>query len=106
MKRLSHAFSAPLYQGVLRYAGLGQTPKFSVDVWRDLIVGMEWRKRFVCRVQSSSALCSKKALDDINRKSDHIFELVEHREQGRAVSSLQFIIKEKVKQEVIEASGP
>ncbi|OBR54055.1 replication initiation protein [Paraburkholderia tropica] len=104
MKRLSHAFSAPLYQNVLRYAGLGQTPKFSVDVWRDLIVGMEWRKGSYAVYKEFKRTVLKKALDDINRKSDHIFELVEHREQGRAVSSLQFIIKEKVKQEVIEAS--
>lgn len=104
MRRLSHAFSAPLYQNVLRYAGLGQTPAFSVDVWRDLIVGMEWRKGAYAEYKEFKRTVLKKALDDINRKSDHIFELVEHKERGRAVSSLQFIIKEKVKQEVLEAS--
>lgn len=104
MKRLSHAFSAPLYQNVLRYAGLGKTPKFTVDVWRDLIVGMEWRKGSYAEYKEFKRAVLKKALDDINLKSDHIFELIEFKEGGRAVSSIQFVISEKVKQEVLEPS--
>ncbi len=103
MKRLSHAFSAPLYQNVLRYEGLGQTPVLSVDVWRDLIVGMNWRKGSYAVYKEFKRTVLKKALDDINRNADHVFELVELKEGGRAVSSLQFIIKKKERQDVVAA---
>ncbi|WP_028221579.1 replication initiation protein [Paraburkholderia oxyphila] len=104
MKRFSRAATPPVYQNVLRYAGLGKTPALSVDVWRDLILGMDWRKGSYKVYKEFKRAVLQRALDEINTESDHTFELVELKEGGRAVTSLQFIIKEKVKPEVIEAS--
>jgi Initiator Replication protein len=101
MNRLTKAVSPPVYQNVLRYAGIGKTPVLSVDVWRDLIVGMDWRKGSYAEYKEFKRGVLLKALDEINAKSDHIFELIEIKD-GRAVSALQFLVKEKVKQEVIE----
>ncbi|MGF6604292.1 DNA-binding transcriptional MerR regulator [Paraburkholderia sp. GAS448] len=103
MNRFSKAVTAPVYQNVLRYAGIGKTPVLSVDVWRDLIVGMEWRKGSYAEYKEFKRAVLLKALDEINTKSDHNFELIEIKE-GRAISALQFLVKEKVKQEVIEPS--
>jgi DNA-binding transcriptional MerR regulator len=103
MNRFSKAVTAPVYQNVLRYAGIGKTPVLSLDVWRDLIVGMEWRKGSYAEYKEFKRAVVLKALDEINTKSDHNFELVEIK-QGRAISALQFLVKEKVKQEVIEPS--
>ena len=103
MNRFSKAVTAPVYQNVLRYVGIGKTPVLSVDVWRDLIVGMEWRKGSYAEYKEFKRAVLLKALDEINTKSNHVFELIETKE-GRAISALQFLIKDKVKQEVIEAS--
>ncbi|PNE59727.1 replication initiation protein [Paraburkholderia fungorum] len=103
MNRFSKAVTAPVYQNVLRYAGIGKTPVLSVDIWRDLIVGMEWRRGSYAVYKEFKRAVLLKALDEINTKSDHNFELVEIKE-GRSISALQFLVKEKVKQEVIEPS--
>lgn len=103
MNRFSKAVTAPVYQNVLRYAGIGKTPVLAVDVWRDLIVGMEWRKGSYAEYKEFKRAVILKALDEINMKSDHTFELIEIKE-GRAISALQFLVKEKVIQEAIEPS--
>lgn len=103
MNRFSKAVTPPVYQNILRYAGIGQTPILPVDVWRDLIVGMEWRKGSYAVYKEFNRAVLQKALTEINAKSDHIFEMIEVPE-GRKVVALQFLIKEKVKQEVIEAT--
>lgn len=104
MKRFSRAATPPVYQNVLRYASLGKTPVLSVDVWRDLILGIAWRKGSYKVYKEFKRAVLQRALDEINVESDHTFELVELKEGGRAVTSLQFIIKKKVKQEAIEAA--
>lgn len=102
MKRFSYAVTPSVYQNVLRYQGLGKTPALSVDVWRDMTVGMEWRKGSYKDYKEFKRRVILKALNDINEQSDHTFELIEVKEGGRAVTALQFLIKEKVVQEVIE----
>lgn len=97
IRRFRRASSAVLYENIVRYDGIGKTPELSVDVWRNLILGMEWKKGSYAEYKEFKRRILTFGVNEINAVSDHVVEMIEVKSKtnSRSVTAIQFIMRPK-----------
>lgn len=90
-----------LWENVVRYEGVGRTPKLSVESIRDLLLGLDWREGSYSQYKIFKSRVLQPALIEINEVSDHEIEMAEFK-NGRAIAAVQFSIKPKRKPEITQ----
>lgn len=100
-RKFSKTSTYAMWQNVIRYEGIGQTPRFKIDTLRDLIIGQDWPNGVYALYKEFKRTVLLPGVNEINKVSDHEIELVEFR-QGRSVAEVQFKIRSKNQPEVID----
>ncbi|WP_322106013.1 replication initiation protein [Paraburkholderia sp. J41] len=100
-REFKRGHSLTLWENVVRYEGVGRTPRLSVDTLRDLLLGMEWKRGSYAQYKTFKSRVLLPAIEEINRIADHEVELVEFK-VGRTVADIQFIIREKRKADTVQ----
>ncbi|WP_277184208.1 replication initiation protein, partial [Caballeronia sp. BR00000012568055] len=90
-----------LWENVVRYEGIGRTPKMSVDTLRDLLLGLDWVSGSYAQYKTFKSRVLLPALEEINRIADH--EITYHESKtGRTVTEVQLTINAKKKPEITQ----
>ena len=100
-REFKRGHSLTLWENVVRYEGVGRTPKLGVDTLRDLLLGMEWKRGSYVQYKTFKSRVLLPALEEINRIADHEVELHEFK-VGRTIAEVQFTINEKKKPELVK----
>ncbi|MDA0574127.1 replication initiation protein [Burkholderia gladioli] len=88
-----------LWENVVRYEGVGRTPRLSVETIRDLLLGVDWPQGSYAQYKIFKSRILLPALEEINRIADHEIAMHEFK-TGRTITEVQFVIEAKRKQEV------
>ncbi|CAE6956432.1 replication initiation protein [Paraburkholderia domus] len=106
IRRFQRSSSAVLYENIVRYDGIGKTPELSVDVWRNLVLGMEWKKGSYAEYKEFKRRILTFGVNEINAVSDHLVEMIEVKSKtnSRSVTAIQFILRAKDIPQVLEES--
>ncbi|WP_304993764.1 replication initiation protein [Burkholderia plantarii] len=88
-----------LWENVVRYEGVGRTPRLSVETIRDLLLGVDWPQGSYAQYKIFKSRILLPALEEINRIADHQIAMHEFK-SGRTITEVQFVIEPKRKQEV------
>ncbi len=88
-----------LWENVVRYEGVGRTPRLSVETIRDLLLGVDWPQGSYAQYKIFKSRILLPALEEINRIADHELEMHEFK-TGRTITEVQFVITPKHKPEV------
>jgi hypothetical protein len=83
-----------LWENVVRYEGIGRTPKMSVDTLRDLLLGLDWTSGSYAQYKTFKSRVLLPALEEINRIADHEIAFHEFK-TGRTVTEVQLTITAK-----------
>ncbi|KND57276.1 Protein involved in initiation of plasmid replication [Candidatus Burkholderia verschuerenii] len=90
-----------LWENVVRYEGIGRTPKMSVDTLRDFPLGLDWASGSYAQYKTFKSRVLLPALEEINRIADH--EITYHEfKTGRTVTEVQLTINAKKKPEITQ----
>lgn len=100
-REFKRGHSLTLWENVVRYEGVGRTPRLSVDTLRDLLLGMDWKRGSYAQYKTFKSRVLLPALEEINRIADHEVELQEFK-VGRTIAEVQFTISGKAKPEVLQ----
>jgi hypothetical protein len=100
-REFKRGHSLTLWENVVRYEGVGRTPRLSVDTLRDLLLGMDWKRGSYAQYKTFKSRVLLPALEEINRIADHEVLLQEFK-VGRTIAEVQFTISGKPKPEVLK----
>jgi len=94
VRRFRSAASLAIWENVVRYHNLKSTPPFPWEKFRDVILGEGSGKASYSEYKFFKAKCLKKAIEEINRESNHTLTLKEAK-VGRRVTNIWFEIARK-----------
>ncbi|WP_321853420.1 replication initiation protein [Paraburkholderia tropica] len=100
-REFKRGHSLTLWENVVRYEGVGRTPRLGVDTLRDLLLGMDWKRGSYAQYKTFKSRVLLPALEEINRIADHEVELQEFK-VGRTIAEVQFTINVKKKPELLQ----
>ncbi|MGE8450368.1 MAG: replication initiation protein [Pseudomonadales bacterium] len=93
-KLFRRAHSLALWENTVRYERVGVTARIPLPVFRNLILGREESETKYKEYKIFKRAVLNPCISEINTVSDHLIELVEHK-NGRSVTDLQFKINRK-----------
>ncbi|WP_029043723.1 replication initiation protein [Cupriavidus sp. WS] len=93
-KLFRRAHSLALWENTVRYERIGVTTRIPLTIFRNLILGREESETKYKEYKIFKRAVLNPCIEEINAVSDHLIELVEHK-NGRSVTELQFKIKRK-----------
>lgn len=99
--RFKSSYGLALYENCLRYRGLGFTKWFEADIFRKLM-GVPADKYTLFRDFKRRVL--DKSVEEVNTYSD-LFVTAEIRREGRRVTHLRFLLKERAKKVRLGSGG-
>lgn len=97
-REFKRGHSLTLWENVVRYEGVGRTPRISVKAIRDIMLGLDWPKSSYEQYKVFKSRVLLPAMAEINNIADHEVELHEFK-LGRSVQEVQFTIVTKRKDE-------
>ncbi|WP_232445377.1 replication initiation protein [Burkholderia ubonensis] len=88
-----------LWENVVRYEAVGRTPRMTVEMIRDILLGLNWPQGAYAQYKTFKSRILIPALEEINRIAAHEVALHEFK-SGRSITEVQFTISAKKKSEV------
>jgi len=98
-REFKRSHSLTLWENVVRYEGVGRTPRLSVAAIRDIMLGLDWPGGSYAQYKTFKNRVLAPAIDEINHIADHEIELHEFK-QGRSIAEVQFTIVSKRRPDV------
>ena len=98
-REFKRGHSLTLWENVVRYEGVGRTPRLNVGTLRDLLLGIDWKQGSYAQYKTFKSRVLLPALEEINRIADHQVDLEEFK-TGRTIVEVQFTISRKRKTDV------
>lgn len=98
-REFKRGHSLTLWENVVRYEGVGRTPRLSVSAIRDIMLGLDWPAGSYVQYKTFKNRVLLPAIAEINNIADHEIELHEFK-QGRSITEVQFTITAKRKPDV------
>lgn len=98
LRRFQRASSIPIYEHCVRFVNLGKTAEVELTTFRDIVLGSKSHNSAHTEYKYFKQRVLRPSITEINTFSEIVIELVEGY-SGRRVSTIQFFVKRKTKNE-------